>query len=179
MIETFNAIRPQIADSVYLHDSALICGDVHIGAESSVWPMSVIRADVNAIRIGARCNIQDGSILHVSHVGPYNPQGGALHLGDEVTVGHQVILHACDIGNTCLIGMGSIVMDNAILEPYTLLGAGSLVTEGQQLEGGYLWLGRPARRIRALDDQEKEKLRYSAQHYVRLKQQHQSSRKTP
>lgn len=177
MIEEFNGIRPQLDESVYLHRSALVCGDVQISADSSVWPTAVIRGDVNRIRIGARTNIQDASVLHVSHAGPFNPEGGALQIGDDVTVGHKVILHACSIGNGCLIGMGSIVMDRAVIESGSLLGAGSLVTEGQRISSGYLWLGQPARQIRPLTKSEQQFLLYSAQHYVRLKEQHRSTSK--
>ena len=147
----------------------MIIGDVRIGENSSVWPLTVIRGDVNRITIGADTNIQDGSVLHVSHQGPYNEQGGALNIGDQVTVGHKAILHACTIHNECLIGMGSTVMDDAIIEPQVILGAGSLVPGGKVLQSGYLWLGNPVKRVRPLTDSEKEFLSYSAQHYVRLK----------
>jgi len=172
-IRAFDNITPQLAEGVFVDDTALVIGDVHIGADSSIWPLTVVRGDVNQIRIGARTNIQDQSTLHVTHKSQYNPDGVACVVGDDVTVGHQVILHACHIENQCLIGMGSIIMDRVRIEEYTLIGAGSLVTEETELEGGYLWVGRPVRRVRALSDQEREYILYSAQNYVRLKQRYQ------
>lgn len=168
-IEPFENIIPDIHHSSFVHEQALVVGDVIIGADSSVWPFTLIRGDVNRVRIGNKTNIQDNSVLHVTHDGPYQPGGYALEIGDEVTVGHGVILHGCKIANRCLIGMGAIVMDGAVLHDHVLLGAGSLVSPGKELEGGYLWMGQPAKRVRALDDKELESLEYSAQHYVRLK----------
>ncbi len=170
---TFENHAPRIGEGVYIDSTALIIGDVEIGHDSSVWPFTVIRGDVNAIRIGERCNIQDHSVLHVSHAGsPYNPEGNALALGNGITVGHRVTLHGCTIHDDCLIGMGATIMDGAIVHPQTIIGAGSLVAPGKELEGGYLWLGSPARRMRPLSDEEKESIRYSAQHYLRLKARH-------
>lgn len=136
--------------------------------------MSVVRGDVNSIRIGSSTNIQDGSILHVSHAGEYGP-GVALTIGDEVTVGHKVILHACSIGNRCLIGMGSVVMDNVSIGDEVIVAAGSLIPEGKRLESGHLYLGSPAVKKRPLTASEIDKLRYSAGHYVRLMQRHRST----
>lgn len=166
---SFEGIHPLIDSTAYIHDQALVVGDVEIGRHSSVWPFTVIRGDVNRIRIGSQTNLQDNSVLHVTHDGPYHPGGYALQVGDDVTVGHRVILHGCRVGNQCLIGMGAIVMDGAVLHDRVLLGAGSLVPPGKELEGGYLWLGQPAKRVRELTGQEIESLAYSAQHYVRLK----------
>ncbi len=172
-LRTFENTTPSISDDVYIDDTALIIGEVEIGRDSSVWPFTIIRGDVNYIRIGECSNIQDHSVLHVSHVGdPFNPDGNALEIGDRITVGHRVTLHGCTIHNDCLIGMGSTIMDGAIVHSDTIIGAGSLVTPGKELEGGSLWLGSPARRVRALSKEEKESLRYSAQHYQRLKQRH-------
>lgn len=171
-IRPYNGIAPSIAESAYIDPQACVIGDVHIGAESSVWPMTVIRGDVNRIRIGARSNIQDGSVLHVTHDHAKVPGGHPLLIGDEVTIGHQVTLHGCTIGERCLIGMASIILDGARLEPYVMLGAGSLVAPGKTLEGGYLYVGRPAKRMRALTDEELAGFEYSAGHYVRLQQNH-------
>ena len=140
-----------------------------LGDDVSVWPMCSVRGDVNYIRIGARTNIQDNSVIHVTHKYSELPEGRACIVGDDVTVGHQCVLHACTIGNRCLIGMGSIVLDGAVLHDGVLLGAGSLVTEDKELEGGYLWIGRPARKIRELTQQEMAWFEYSAKHYVKLK----------
>ncbi|MEN8180209.1 MAG: gamma carbonic anhydrase family protein [Pseudomonadota bacterium] len=134
--------------------------------------MSVIRADVHQIRIGNKSNIQDGCILHVSHDSHFLPGGRPLLLGDSVTVGHRAILHGCEIADNCFIGMGCTILDGVVLEPNTMLGAGSLVTSGKRLEGGYLWLGAPARRVRALTDTELEYISYSAEHYLHLAQRH-------
>jgi len=171
-VRAFADKYPRIAPDAWVDSAALVIGDVEIGAGSSVWPMSVVRGDIQAIRIGRDTNIQDGSVLHVTHDSPYSRGGRPLIVGDGVTVGHKAILHACSVGDHCLIGMGSIVLDGAVLEPRVMLGAGSLVTSGNRLEGGYLWLGSPARRIRPLRDRELAYLEYSAQHYVRLAQQH-------
>ena len=174
-IRPFDNITPQLGTGVFVDDTALVIGDVVIGADSSVWPYTVVRGDVNQIRIGARTNIQDQSMLHVTHKSSYNPDGVACSVGDDVTVGHQVVLHACRIDNKCLIGMGSILMDNVQVGEYTLIGAGSLITENTVLEGGYLWIGRPARRVRALTDGEREYILYSAQNYVRLAKRYMES----
>ena len=172
-LRAFENNIPQLGDGAYVDDTALVIGDVHIGADSSIWPFTVVRGDVNQIRIGARSNIQDHATIHVTHKSHYNPEGVACVVGDDVTVGHQVVLHACRIANKCLIGMGSILMDNVEIGEYTIVGAGSLVTENTVLEGGYLWIGRPARRLRALSAEEREYIVYSAQNYVRLQQRHQ------
>ena len=169
MIRPFEDKLPKISDSCYIDHSAEVIGDVEIGDQSSVWPITTIRGDVNFIRIGHSSNIQDGSVLHVSHAGDYNPKGAPLIIGDYVTVGHKVLLHACTIGNDCLVGMGSIVMDEAIVEDQVIIGAGSLVPPNKVLESGYLYLGNPIKQIRPLKPAEFEFLRYSAEHYVRLK----------
>ncbi|MGE0080947.1 MAG: gamma carbonic anhydrase family protein [Thiohalomonadaceae bacterium] len=168
-VRPFKDKMPQIASGVYVDESAVVIGDVVIGADSSIWPVAVLRGDVNSIRVGARTSIQDGSVLHVTHDHPDVPGGHPCVVGDDVTVGHKVVLHGCTIGDRCLVGMGAIVLDGARLEPEVLLGAGSLVPPGKVLEGGYLWLGAPVKRVRPLTDAEREKLRYSAAHYVRLK----------
>ncbi len=169
MIRTLDHHQPKIGQRCYLDEQSDIIGDVEIGDDCSIWPMSVIRGDVNSIHIGHGTNIQDGSVLHVSHAGDYNPKGAALHIGDYVTVGHKVILHGCTVGNDCLIGMGSIIMDDAVLEDRVMLGAGSLVPPGKTLQSGYLYLGSPCKQARALSEKEIEYLRYSAEHYVRVK----------
>ncbi|MDA8328596.1 MAG: gamma carbonic anhydrase family protein [Betaproteobacteria bacterium] len=159
---------PQMDGSVWWHHSAQIIGQVSIRRNSSIWCGAVIRGDVNSISIGERTNIQDNSVLHVSHPTPSRPDGAALFIGNDVTVGHSCILHGCYIADASLIGMGCIVMDNACIESEVLLGAGSLVPEGQILQSGYLYLGRPAKRIRPLTDEEIAYLYYSAQHYMQL-----------
>lgn len=173
MIRDFEGHTPIIHGTAYVDPAALVIGDVEIGEDSSVWPMCVVRGDIQHIRIGQRTNIQDGSVLHVTHDSDYKPGGSPLIIGDDVTVGHQVTLHACTIHDQCLIGMGSIVLDDAVIESGALLGAGSLVNPGKRIESGYLWLGRPARRVRELTEKERAYLKYSASHYVRLQHRHQ------
>ena len=172
MIRNFEDNSPTIADSSYIDPSAIIIGDVVIGANSSVWPLSVIRGDVNIIRIGDNTNIQDGSVLHVSHTSEFNPKGAELHIGNQVSVAHKALLHGCQIGNQCMIGMGSIVMDDAIIEDQVMLGAGSLVPPGKHLKSGFLYLGNPVRQVRKLGDRDKEFLIYLSDHYVRVKQKY-------
>lgn len=172
-IRSYHDIQPKIAASAYVDASAVVIGDVSLGENSSVWPLTVIRGDVNRIRVGARTNLQDNSVLHATHDGKYTPGGFALTVGDNVTVGHRVILHACTVGDLCLIGMGSIIMDGAILESKIMLAAGSLVPGGKHLEGGYLYMGSPVKQVRTLTDDEIESLQYSADHYVEVKNAHQ------
>ena len=175
MIRAFENSLPRIDDSCYIDELADVIGDVEIGADSSVWPMTVIRGDVNSIRIGESSNIQDGCVLHVSHASEYNPEGSPLRIGDHVTVGHKALLHACRIGNDCLIGMGAIVMDDTVVEDQVIVGAGSVVPPRKVLKSGYLYLGSPCKRVRKLNDDELAYLRYSAEHYVRLKNRYRSS----
>ncbi|MDP1926455.1 MAG: gamma carbonic anhydrase family protein [Thiobacillus sp.] len=169
-ISPHHGMHPQLASGTWVHPRATVIGEVALGVDASVWPGAVIRGDVNSITIGDATNIQDGSVLHVSHKTPANPAGGALVIGARVTVGHLVILHACTIGDECLIGMGSIVLDRAVIQRHVLLGAGSLVPEGKVLESGHLYLGRPAKQVRPLSDEEMAYFDYSARHYVALAQ---------
>lgn len=168
-IRPYKSISPTIASTAFVDPSAVVIGDVHIGEESSVWPMAVIRGDVNSIRIGSRTSIQDGSVLHVTHDHSAAPGGFPLVIGDCVTVGHNVTLHGCTIRDLCLVGMGSTVLDGVILEQKVLLGAGSLVPPNKVLDGGYLWVGSPVKRIRPLSDKELAWFEYSADHYAKLK----------
>jgi carbonic anhydrase/acetyltransferase-like protein (isoleucine patch superfamily) len=168
-IRPFETAEPRLGARVYVDPAASVIGRVSLGDDASVWPAAVVRGDVHEIRIGARCNIQDGSVLHVTHDGPYQPGGFGLTLADDVTVGHRVTLHGCTVGNLCLIGMGATVMDGAVLEDEVLLAAGSLVTPGTRVSGARLWRGAPARAVRDLTGEEREMLRYSSAHYMKLK----------
>lgn len=169
-IRPYKNILPKIAASAYIDPAACVIGDVEIGEDSSVWPMVTIRGDVNIIRIGARTNIQDGSVLHVTHEGgPLSPNGNGLFVGNDVTVGHNVVLHACTVEDECLIGMGAVLLDGCVIKRGAMVGAGSVVPPGKILEGGYLYLGAPARQARALNQKEIDNLQYSAKHYVKLK----------
>jgi len=168
-----HGVAPTVAPGAWVHPRAIVIGEVSLGADASVWPGAVIRGDVNSISIGEASNIQDNSVLHVSHKTPANPAGGPLTIGARVTVGHTVILHACTIEDECLIGMGSIILDRAVVQKHVLLGAGSLVPEGRVLESGHLYLGRPAKLVRALTEEEIAYFSYSAQHYVALARSYQ------
>ena len=172
MIRSFKGIEPAIGENTYIDESAVVIGDVVIGDDCSVWPLTAIRGDVNIIRIGNRTNIQDGCVLHVSHQGEFNPSGAELRIGDEVTVAHKVLLHGCQVGNQCLIGMGSIIMDNAVIEDQVMVGSGSLVSPGKVLESGHLYLGNPAKQKRELTEREIEMMSYLANHYVQLKNEY-------
>ncbi|HXH01165.1 MAG TPA: gamma carbonic anhydrase family protein [Xanthomonadaceae bacterium] len=164
---------PQLGARVYIDVVACVIGDVQLGDDVSVWPGVVIRGDVNAIRIGARSNIQDGAVIHVTHEGPYTRPGGwPTTIGADVTVGHKAILHACTIEDACLIGMGAILLDGAVIKRHGFVGAGAVVSPSKIVGEGELWLGNPARRVRTLSMDEIEALYYSAQHYVRLKDQY-------
>lgn len=160
---------PVIGDRVYLHSSCQVIGDVKIGDDSSIWCNTVLRGDVNRIQIGRCSNVQDLTMGHVSHKTADKPEGSPLIIGDYVTVGHSVILHGCTIGNECLIGMGSIIMDNAVIPDRVMIGAGSLVSPNKKLESGMLYMGRPAKAVRALTEEEIAYLKYSAEHYMRVK----------
>lgn len=126
-IRTYQAHTPKLGERAFVDHSAVVIGDVEIGADSSVWPLTVIRGDMHRIRIGARTSVQDASVLHITHAGPFNPEGFPLLIGDDVTIAHKVMLHGCSIGSRVLIGMGSIVMDGAVVEDDVMVGAGSLV----------------------------------------------------
>jgi len=171
-IRAFNNKRPILGTSVYIDDSAVVIGDVRLGNDVSIWPTAVLRGDVESITIGEGTNIQDGAILHVSHAGKFSPNGHPLTIGKSVTVGHRAVIHACSIGDYCLVGIGSIIMDDASLDPYVILGAGALVPPGKHLEGGYLYVGSPAKVMRPLSRHEKTYLEYSAEHYVHLKNEY-------
>ena len=168
MIRSFNNHTPQVAETVHIDPTSSLIGAVEIGAGSSVWPQAVIRGDVHTIKIGRESNIQDGSILHVTHASKFNAEGFPLTVGDRVTVGHRVVLHGCTVGAECLIGIAAVVLDGAILEDQVMLGAGTLVPPGKRLESRFLYVGVPAVKRRALTDEERDFLGYSARHYAEL-----------
>ena len=168
-IRPFENKTPQTGQDVFIDESAVVIGDVVIGDDSSIWPQAVVRGDMHWIKIGARTSIQDNSTLHITHAGPFNENGYPLSIGDEVTVGHNVILHGCTIGNRVLVGIGSTVLDGAIVEDEVVIGANSLVPPGKHLASGYLYLGSPCKQIRPLTDSEKKFFSYSANNYVKLK----------
>ena len=160
---------PTLGARVYAHASCQIIGEVTIGDDSSIWCNTVLRGDVNRIVVGQCSNVQDLTMGHVSHKTPDKPDGSPLVIGDYVTVGHSVVLHGCTIGNECMIGMGSIIMDDAVIPDRVMIGAGSLVSPGKVLESGMLYVGRPVKAIRALTPEEISYLKYSAEHYVEVK----------
>lgn len=168
-IRSYKGKQPEIAESAFVDETALVIGDVTIGEDSSIWPMTVARGDVHSITIGERTNIQDACVCHVTHDGKYTPGGYPLVVGNDVTVGHRVTLHACTVGDLCLIGMSATIMDGAVIGSQAIIAAGALVPSGKELEGGYLYVGTPVRRVRALTDEELESLEYSARHYVKVK----------
>ena len=174
-IQSYRNIHPRISESAYIADSADVIGNVVIGKDSSVWHATVVRGDLGmTITIGDRTNIQDGSVLHVTHPSSFVPDGYHLTIGNQVTVGHRCILHACTVEDASLVGMGSTVLDGAVVCSGAMIGANSLVPQGKVVEGGYLWLGAPIKRVRKLNDMEKEFLLHSAESYVRLKDEYKS-----
>lgn len=171
-IRAFNGIFPKLGSNTYVDADAIVIGDVDLADDVSIWPCAVVRGDVHHIRVGARTSIQDGAILHVTHDGPYTPGGSPLLIGADVTVGHAAVIHACTIEDACLIGIHATILDGAVVRRHSMIGAGALVSPGKVVGEGELWLGNPARFVRRLGDIEIEKLYYSAQNYVRLKDQY-------
>ena len=171
-IRSFEQSTPLIHSTAYVDETAVIIGDVEIGQDSSVWPLCVIRGDIQRIRVGARTSIQDGTIIHVTHDSRFCPGGQPTLIGNDVTVGHKAILHACTIEDYCLIGMGAIVMDQAVVQSRVMIGAGSVAPPGKVLDSGFLYVGSPVRAVRPLNERELEFLEYSAQNYQRLKDRH-------
>jgi carbonic anhydrase/acetyltransferase-like protein (isoleucine patch superfamily) len=167
--------HPSLGQRVYIDPACTVIGEVELGDDVSVWPGTVIRGDVNHIRIGARTNVQDGTVIHVSHDSPYNKGGYPTLVGEGVTIGHGCIIHACSIGDYCLIGMGACILDGAVIEANAFIAAGAVIGPGKRVRSGELWAGNPARLMRQLSEKEIEGLRYSADHYVRLKDQYLAS----
>ncbi len=166
---------PQIAANTYIDPACTVIGDVILGEQVSVWPCAVIRGDVNRIRIGRRSNVQDLSMLHVLHKNAAKPEGSPLLIGEDVTIGHQVVLHGCTIGNRVLVGMGTKILDDAIIEDDVMIGAGSLVPPRKRLESGYLYVGTPVKAVRPLTEEEKAFLVYSAAHYISVAENYQKT----
>ena len=172
-LRPYRGILPTLGERVYVDLAATCIGDVVLGDDVSLWPGTVVRGDVNFIRIGARTNVQDGTVIHVSHDGPHAKLGGfATQIGADVTIGHKAIIHACRIEDAVLVGMGAMLLDGVVVRKHAFVGAGALVTPGKEVGEGELWLGNPARKARMLNDAEIEALYYSAQHYVRLKDEY-------
>jgi len=171
-LRSFAGISPTTGQRVLIDPSAVVIGDVTLEDDVSVWPQVAIRGDMHRIFIGARTNVQDGSVLHITHDGPYNPGGWPLHIGCDVTIGHNATLHGCTLGDRVLVGMGATVMDGVTVGNEVVIGACALVTPGKTLRSGYLYAGTPAREIRTLSEKERAYFTYSANNYVSLKDQH-------
>ena len=171
-IRTYQGHSPKLGARVFVDRSAVVIGDVELGDDCSVWPLAVIRGDMHHIRIGSRTSVQDGAVLHITHASDYNPGGYPLIIGDDVTIGHQAMLHGCTIGNRVLIGMKSMIMDGAIVEDEVIVAAGAVVTPGKVLESGYLYVGNPAKQARPITEKERSFFTYGAGNYVRLKDKH-------
>lgn len=171
-VRSYQGTTPALGNAVFIDPTAVVLGDVELGDDVSVWPLTVIRGDMHRIRIGNRTSIQDGSVLHITHAGPFNPDGFPLIIGDDVTVGHQAMLHGCTIGSRVLVGMGAMVMDGAIVEDDVIIGAGSLVPPGKTLKSGHLYVGRPVKEVRELTEKELSFFTYTAGNYVKLKDAH-------
>src|SRR5699024_10546522 len=144
-IRPWGDAEPRIGQRVYIDPAATVIGDVELGDDVSLWPGTVVRGDVERIRAGARSNIQDGAIVHVTHDGPYTPGGQSCLIGADVTIGHGAVVHACTLQDTCLIGMHATVLDGAVVERHAFVGAGALIAPGKVVGEGELWLGNPAR----------------------------------
>lgn len=170
-IRVFETYAPSIHPTAWVDESAVVSGQVTLGSDVSVWYHVAIRGDLEPIIIGDRTNIQDHCVIHTTHSSPYSKASGVT-IGEEVTIGHQVVLHGCMIHSHVLVGMRSCILDDAVIEPDVIIGAGSLVPPRKRVTSGYLWLGSPVKAIRPLTEEEKTSLRYGALHYVTLKNRH-------
>jgi carbonic anhydrase/acetyltransferase-like protein (isoleucine patch superfamily) len=168
-LRSYQGKFPVLGDKIYIDQSAVILGDITLADDVSIWPLVAARGDVNTMTIGARTNIQDGTVLHVTRKSEHNPNGNPLIIGSDVTVGHKCMLHGCTLGDRILVGMGAIIMDGAVIESDVFIGAGSLVPPNKTLTSGYLYVGNPVKRMRPLKDSEAAFLKQSAINYVELK----------
>lgn len=162
VILPFRGIYPTIHPSAYVAPGAVVIGDVEIGAEANIWFGCVIRGDVHSIRIGARTNVQDNSVIHVTR------GTGPTCIGSGVTIGHNAVLHACSLEDDCFIGMGAVVLDDAVVEKGAMLAAGALLAPRKRIKSGELWAGNPAKLFRPMSDAEQAFISVSAQNYVNL-----------
>jgi carbonic anhydrase/acetyltransferase-like protein (isoleucine patch superfamily) len=168
-VRAYRGTVPTLGARVYIDPAATLIGAVELADDVSIWPGAILRGDVEKIRVGARSNVQDGAVLHVTHAVPYTPGGSPCTVGSDVTIGHAAVVHACTIEDGCLIGMHATVLDGAVVQHHAFVGAGALIAPGKIVGTGELWVGNPARCMRKLSDREIEALQYSARHYVELK----------
>ncbi|WP_068547073.1 gamma carbonic anhydrase family protein [Thalassotalea crassostreae] len=171
-LRSYRGITPKLGENVYIDNSSVVIGDITIADDVSIWPLVVVRGDVNSISIGRCSNVQDGSVLHVTRKTERNPDGFPLVIGEQVTIGHKVMLHGCTLGNRILVGMGAIVMDGAVVGDDIIIGAGSLVAPNKVLDAGYLYVGNPATKKRPLTEDELHFLKATNANYVRLKDEY-------
>ena len=164
---------PKIDKTVFVAEGVVIVGDVIIEEKSSIWFNSVIRADVNYIRIGKKCNIQDGTVIHVSSYGfsAKGEKGSPTIISDNVTIGHNATIHACEIGKNALIGMGSVILDQSKIEDFAFIAAGAIVPPGSKVGTRELWAGNPARFVRKISDTEERLLINTPDVYYNLSQE--------
>ena len=172
IIVPFRGMTPKVAESAFIAETAVLIGDVEIRPGASVWYGCVLRGDGNRIRVGRNANIQDGTVVHVNHdpAGDYRETGGGMptHIGANVTIGHSALIHACTLEDGSFVGMRAVVMDLAVVERGAMVAAGALVAPNKRVAAGELWVGSPARRARAVSDQEREMMAYIARHYGEL-----------
>lgn len=160
LIRSVRGLRPSISETCFIADNATVVGDVVVGEFCSIWFNAVVRGDVNSIRIGNYCNIQDGSVIHCTY------KGASTKIGNYVSVGHQALIHGCDLKDHVLVGMGAIVMDHAIIEEYVIIAAGAVVLENSRCESGYIYAGIPAKKIKAITNEQREMLDKLPHNYV-------------
>ena len=175
-IRPYQGVFPNLCDSAWIDESAVVIGKCVLESDVSIWPNATLRGDVNDIVIGARSNIQDGAVVHTTHESDIS-KGSKCIVGQDVTVGHNAVLHGCIIEDECLIGMGAVVLDNAVVQKHVLIGANSLVPPGKVLESGFLYVGSPVKQARPLTEKEIAFFKYSTAHYVKLKNEYQASDK--
>ncbi|MBL4908850.1 MAG: gamma carbonic anhydrase family protein [Alteromonadaceae bacterium] len=168
-LRPYQEILPTLGNNIYIDNSAVLVGDITLADDVSIWPLVAARGDVNTITIGMRTNIQDGTILHVTRKSIHNPSGDPLIIGADVTIGHQCMLHGCQLGDRILVGMGAIIMDGAVIEDDVFIAAGSLVPPNKTLKSGFLYVGNPVKQVRLLKESESAFLKQSALNYVELK----------
>ncbi|MFL0800312.1 MAG: gamma carbonic anhydrase family protein [Agarilytica sp.] len=171
-VRPYKGTTPTFGERVFVDESAVVIGNTTLGDDVSVWPCAVVRGDMHNITIGARTSVQDNAVLHITHSSDFNPDGWALTIGEDVTIGHGACLHGCTVGNRVLIGIGSTILDGAIVEDDVVIAAGTLVPPGKTLESGYMYVGSPCKQARPLKDSERKFFTYSAMNYVKLKDEY-------